>query len=46
MSSKTEKEYNQNVSFQKDNQENKGKVEDQNQHHNVKKEGLGPNTKR
>ena len=40
------KAYDDLVSFQKDNKETKGKVEIQNQNHNIKKEALGPNTER
>ncbi len=38
--------YNEYVSFQKDNLENKGKLKSQNTRHNTKKEALGPNTRR
>ena len=44
--SKQKQNYDQLVSLQKDNQETTGKVENQNQHHNIKKEALGPNTRR
>lgn len=43
---KEDKSYDQMVSFQKDNHETKGPVENQNEHHNARKEALGPNTRR
>lgn len=38
--------YNESVRYQKDNLENKGKLKSQNTSHNIKKEALGPNTRR
>jgi hypothetical protein len=38
--------YDSQVSLQKNNQETSGEVKNQNEHHNAKKEALGPNTKR
>lgn len=38
--------YNQKVSFQKDNHENKGKVKNQNEGYNIRKQSLGPNARR
>lgn len=40
------KDYEQKVSFQEDNHEARGSVENQNKNHNVKKQSLGPNTRR
>ncbi len=41
-----QKSYDRQVHLQPDNQESSGRVLPQNQHHNIKKEALGPNTKR
>lgn len=46
MNQKKKTSYDQIVSYQEDNHEEKGKVENQNQHHNVKKEALGKNVQR
>ncbi len=41
-----QKPYDQQSGLQATEQENTGHVLPQNQHHNIKKEALGPNTKR
>lgn len=39
-------DYEQRVSLQEDNHEARGSVENQNKHTNVRKQALGPNTRR
>jgi|GEM_PF-3335945 len=38
--------YENRVSFQEDNHEARGKAENQNDNHNVKRQALGPNAER
>lgn len=40
------KSYQNKTSLQKDNHEESGAVKNQNEHFNIKKQALGPNTKR
>lgn len=40
------KPYDETVSLQKDNHEETGKPKPQNEDHNIKKQALGPNTRR
>ena len=39
-------EYDEMKSLQKDNHESSGKVKNQNEHFNIRKQALGPNTRR
>ena len=40
------KSYQNIVSFQKNNHEEKGRVKNQNEHFNIRKQALGPNGRR
>jgi len=40
------RQYEHKVSFQEDDHEARGGAEDQNDHHNVKRQALGPNGER